>query len=126
MTQKGIGILCYGLQAIAECLITSSSKFYSSSLLITSETCDFHVVFLSRALLKSRTGLQKSDSIVNYLLRRVIQIGFLAALWTVAGLATWFLLPKVLVFMFFSSTVGPMYTHVGGSSNVFHKYLIFP
>ncbi|KAH9957553.1 hypothetical protein BGW80DRAFT_1380918 [Lactifluus volemus] len=89
--QMGIGILCYGLQTVAECLIT---------------------IFLSRALLKSRTGLQKSDSVVNYLLRRVIQIGFLASLWTVAGLATWFLLPKVLVFMFFSSTVGPMYTNV--------------
>ncbi|KAH9972309.1 hypothetical protein BGW80DRAFT_1315427 [Lactifluus volemus] len=79
------------LQVITECLITT---------------------FLARALLKSRSGIQKSDSVVNYLIRRVIQIGFLATLWTIAGLVTWFLLPKTSVYTLFAATVGPMYTQV--------------
>ncbi|KAH9973213.1 hypothetical protein BGW80DRAFT_257233 [Lactifluus volemus] len=81
----------YGLQAIAEGLIT---------------------ILLSRALLKARTGLQRSDSVVNYLIRRVIQTGFVAALWVVAESVTWFLLPKTAAYRIFDMTVGAMYTHV--------------
>ncbi|KAH9973208.1 hypothetical protein BGW80DRAFT_1308778, partial [Lactifluus volemus] len=81
----------YGLQTIAEGLIT---------------------ILLSRALLKSRTGLQRSDSVVNYLVRRVIQTGFVAALWVVAELVTWFLLPKTAAYRIFDMTAGAMYTHV--------------
>ncbi|KAI0253231.1 hypothetical protein BJV78DRAFT_221913 [Lactifluus subvellereus] len=90
-TQKAMSVVWYGLQAIAECLIT---------------------VFLARALLKSRSGVQKSDSIVNYLTRQVIQIGFFATLWTIAELATWFLLPSAAAYRIFDVTVGPIYTHV--------------
>jgi len=49
---------------------------------------------------------------VNYLIRQVIQIGFLAALWAIAGLATWFLMPSRSAYVLFDTTVGPMYTHV--------------
>jgi hypothetical protein len=77
--------------------------------------CDSNVVFLSRALLKARSGLQKSDSVVNYLVRQVMQIGFLANLWVIAGLATWFLLPRIPAVFLFDMTLGPMYTHVSGS-----------
>ena len=76
------------------------------------DNCDFHIVFLARALLKSRSGLEKCDSVVNYLIRQVIQIGFLASLWVIAGLATWFLMPRCMAFVLFDATVGPMYTHV--------------
>ena len=62
--------------------------------------------------MKARSGLQKSDSVVNYLVRLVIQIGFLANLWVIAGLATWFLLPRILVVMLVDMTLGPIYTHV--------------
>ncbi|KAH9973207.1 hypothetical protein BGW80DRAFT_257035 [Lactifluus volemus] len=89
--QKVTAVVCYGLQVIAECLI---------------------MVFLSWALLKSRSGVQKSDSVVNYLVRRVIQIGFLASFWTIIGWATWFFLPNELAFLLFSATAGPLYTHV--------------
>ncbi|KAI0253236.1 hypothetical protein BJV78DRAFT_222066 [Lactifluus subvellereus] len=90
-TQNVISVVWHGLQAIAECLIT---------------------VFLARALLKSRSGIQKSDSVVNYLIRQVVQIGFLATLWVIAGLGTWFLLPRTSVYALFDATAGPMYTHV--------------
>ncbi|KAI0250855.1 hypothetical protein BJV78DRAFT_523801 [Lactifluus subvellereus] len=90
-TQKAMSVLWHGFQAIAECLIT---------------------VFLARALLKSRTGLQRSDSVVNYLIRQVIQIGFFATLWAIAELATWFLLPSAAAYKIFDATAGPMYTHV--------------
>ena len=76
------------------------------------DKCDFHIVFLARALLKSRSGFEKSDSVVNYLTRQVIQIGLFANLSVIAGLATWFLLPKASVFLLFDLTLGPVYTHV--------------
>jgi len=89
-TQNAISAVWHGLQAVAQCLI---------------------MVFLARALLKSRSGLQKSDSVVNYLIRQVIQAGLLATLWVIAGLATWFLLPRTSNYVFFDPTAGPMYTH---------------
>ena len=79
------------------------------------DKCDFHLVFLARALLKSRSGLEKSDSVVYYLTRQVIQIGFFATLSAIAGLAAWFLLPSVAVYKIFDATVGLMYTHVSSS-----------
>ena len=68
-----------------------------------------------RALLKYRTGLKKSDSLVRYLMRHVIQLGLFAALWSFAGMATWFLLPRYTIYALFDVTVGAIYTHVGCS-----------
>jgi hypothetical protein len=76
---------------------------------------DLHIVFLTRALLKSRTGFQKSDGVVRYLVSRVVQIGFFATLWTLGGLATWFLMPRYDIYALFVMTSGTIYTHVGGS-----------
>lgn len=45
-------------------------------------------------------------------MRRVIQIGLFAAIWSLAGVATWFLLPKYTIYALFEVTVGPIYTHV--------------
>ncbi|KAH9981594.1 hypothetical protein BJV74DRAFT_81984 [Russula compacta] len=89
--QRTTAVLWHGSQAIAECLIT---------------------IFLSRALLMSRSGLEKSDGIVNYVVRRVIQIGLLATLWAIIGLATWFLLPKSAIYLVFDLTAGSVYMHV--------------
>ncbi|KAI0251500.1 hypothetical protein BJV78DRAFT_1210104 [Lactifluus subvellereus] len=88
--QQAGSVAWHILQAISECLITC---------------------FLTLALLKSRTGFQKSDGVVRYLVGRVIQIGFFATLWTVGGLATWFLMPKYVIYAFFDLTLGTIYTH---------------
>jgi hypothetical protein len=65
-------------------------------------------------LLNSRSGLEKSDSLVHHVVRRVIQIGLFATTWSLVGMATWFLLPKYTVYAFFDMTVGSIYTHVSG------------
>ena len=96
------------LQAIAECLIMCTSL-----LKIHGETdCFFCIVFLARALLSSRSGLQRSDSVVNHLVRNVIQIGLFAMIWAFAELGTYFLLPKRDIYTLFDMTSGLIYTHV--------------
>jgi len=72
----------------------------------------FLSAFLIRALLNSRFRSKKSDSVVLYLMRRVIQIGLFATIWSLAGAATWFLLPKYTIYALFTVTVGPIYTHM--------------
>ena len=78
----------------------------------------FYIVLLARALLKSRSGFRNSDTVVNYLIRNVIQIGFFAMLWAIGELVTWFFLPKSAIYTVFYTTTGSMYTHVGGSSSL--------
>jgi len=73
-----------------------------------------HLAFLTRALLNSRIGFEKVDNLVYYLTRRVIQLGLFAAIWSLGGMATWFLLPKYTVYGFFDMTTGSIYTHVSG------------
>jgi hypothetical protein len=93
----------------------SSFQVCYSSLVDIGAYCDRHIVFLIHALLKSRSGFEKSDSLVHYLTRRVVQLGLFAVIWSLAGMATWFLLPKYTVFAFFDMTSGSIYTHVSGS-----------
>jgi len=88
---KGMAATWHGLQAISECLIT---------------------ILLARALLKSRSGLRSSDTVVNYLIRNVIQIGFFAMLWAIGELVTWFFLPKSAIYTIFDTTTGSLYTHL--------------
>ncbi|KAH9995875.1 hypothetical protein BJV74DRAFT_883786 [Russula compacta] len=90
--QLAASVIWHVLQAIAECLI---------------------MFFLARALLSSRSGLQRSDSVVNHLVRNVIQIGLFAMIWTFAELGTFFLLPKLDVYTVFDMTSGLIYTHKG-------------
>ena len=80
------------------------------------------IVFLVRSLLKSRTGVRKSDTVVNYLVRATIQTGGLATAWAIAGLVTWFFLPKIYAFRVIDITSGSIYTHVSDSSSdsLFH------
>ena len=85
-----------------------------SSLVDVGAYCDRHIGFLIRALLKSRSGFENSDSLVHYLTRRVVQIGLFAVIWSFAEMATWFLLPEYAVFAFFDMTSGSIYTHVSG------------
>lgn len=87
--QTVISAFWHGLQAIAECFITYS---------------------LTRALLNSRTGIQQSDSVVYYLIRRVVQMGFFAMIWAVLGLVAFIFMPTVC--SFFEMTAGSIYTHV--------------
>jgi len=46
-------------------------------------------------------------------MRRVVQLGLFAAIWSFAGVATWFLLPRYTIYALFDVTVGAIYTHVG-------------
>jgi len=89
--ENATSIVWHTLQAISEFLISA---------------------FLIRALLKSRSGFEKSDSLVHYLTRRVVQLGLFAVIWSLAGMATWFLLPKYTVYAFFDMTSGSIYTHM--------------
>ena len=72
----------------------------------------FCTVLLTRALLNARSGLRKSDSIVTYIVRNVVQIGLLGALCSLTELATWFLFPSTSVYEIFDITVGSIYTNV--------------
>jgi len=72
--------------------------------------CVARVVFLSRALLKNRSGIRSSDSVVYYLIRNVIQIGLVATTWAIAALVTWFLLPQNSTYRIFDITSGTVYT----------------
>jgi len=69
-------------------------------------------VLLSRVLLKARSGMRRSDSTINYIVRSIIQTGCLATVWALAALATWFLIPKITAYRVFDITSGTMYTHV--------------
>ena len=71
------------------------------------------IVLLSRILLKARSGMRQSDSMINYIVRNIIQTGCLATAWALVGLATWTLLPNdISVFRIFDVTSGTVYTHV--------------
>jgi len=89
--QNATSVVWHVLQAISEFLISA---------------------FLIRALLKSRSGFKRSDNLVRYFTRRIIQLGFFAVVWSLAGMATWFLLPKYTVFTIFDMTSGSIYTHM--------------
>lgn len=102
-----------GLRAISECLIMSTSP----SLLVRPDVISY-IAFLTRALLSSRTGLRKSNTVIRYLVRSVIQIGVLASLWAIGGLVTWFFLPKRSIYTVFNLTAGSMYTNVSGSLKI--------
>lgn len=82
------------------------------------DTNSICVVFLARALLNARSGVRRSDKVVNYLVRNVIQTGFLATVWAIAELVTWFLLPNIAAYRVFDITSGTIYTQVGGSPAV--------
>ncbi|KAH9974711.1 hypothetical protein BGW80DRAFT_1302227 [Lactifluus volemus] len=75
--QNIVSAVRHGTQALVEILIT---------------------IFLTRVLLKSRSGIRKSDSILYYLIRAVIQTGCLASGWAIAGLATRFSLKIFAIF----------------------------
>ena len=76
------------------------------------------VVFLVRALLKARSGVQRSDLMVKFLIRNVVQTAVLATIWAIAALVSWFWLTKkgILVYRVFDITSGSVYTHVSDSS----------
>ncbi|KAI0301411.1 hypothetical protein BC826DRAFT_564830 [Russula brevipes] len=79
------------LQVITECLI---------------------MLFFSRALVASRSGLEASNSVVNHLIRNVVQIGLIATIWSLATLGSSFLLPQITVYALFDATCGSIYVHM--------------
>ncbi|KAF8495959.1 hypothetical protein F5888DRAFT_512800 [Russula emetica] len=83
-------VVWYASQTTAECLIS---------------------LFLVRALLKARSGIQRSDMMVKFLVRSVIQTAALATIWAIASLVAWFWLNRILVYRVFDITSGTVYTH---------------
>ncbi|KAI0276238.1 hypothetical protein BGY98DRAFT_716006 [Russula aff. rugulosa BPL654] len=83
-------VVWYGSQTVAECLIS---------------------FFLVRTLLKARSGMQKTDMMVKYLVRNVIQTAGLATIWAIAALVARFWLTRVLIYRVFDITSGTVYTH---------------
>ncbi|KAH9984919.1 hypothetical protein BJV77DRAFT_143332 [Russula vinacea] len=81
-------VVWYSSQATAECLIT---------------------FFLARALLKSRSGVKRSDMLVKNLVRNVIQTGGLATIWAISSLVAWFWVQNILVYRVFDITSGTVY-----------------
>lgn len=74
------------------------------------------LVLFARALIASRSGLNTSDSIVNHLVRKVIQIGLFSTVWAIVALGTFFLFPQEIVYSIFDVTSGSIYTHVSSCS----------
>lgn len=74
--------------------------------------CNTHIGLLVRALLNSRGGFEKSNNLIRFLTRRVIQLGLFATIWSLAAMGTWFLMPRYNIYAFFDFTSGPVYTHV--------------
>ena len=81
------------------------------------------IVFLVRTLRGSRSGIRKSDTVVNLIVRSAIQTGCFATIWAIADLVTWFFLPRVMAFRLFDLTSGSIYTHVSDYSSVQMTYL---
>jgi len=90
-TERAASVIWNVFQVITECLI---------------------MLFLSRALVASRSGRQASNSVVNHLIRNVIQIGLIATIWSLAALGTYFLLPQSTVYTVFDMTCGSIYVHM--------------
>ena len=109
--QTGISVAWHAVEAVAKCFITCMSlTFHPDGLLYSfSLSC---TVFLSRVLLKSRSGIPATDTTINHIVRGIIQTGCLATAWAIVALATWFLLPNTMVYRFFDVTSGAVYTHV--------------
>ncbi|KAI9458976.1 hypothetical protein F5148DRAFT_313866 [Russula earlei] len=89
--ERAVSITWHVTQAVTECLI---------------------MLFLSRSLLASRSGLKRSDSIVHHLVRNVIQIGLFATIWSMVTLGTFTLLPHNTAYSIFDGTSGLIYTHM--------------
>ena len=94
-----------------ECLISRMFLHHFLEVLLLSVA---RIVILIRVLLKSRSGFGKSDSVVNHLIRNIIQTGCLAMIWAVVALGSWFLLPNVTIYRLFDMTSGTVYAHVSG------------
>ncbi|KAI9509027.1 hypothetical protein F5148DRAFT_1190713 [Russula earlei] len=89
-TRRITSVVWHALQALAECLIT---------------------FFLVRMFMRSRSGIRRSDTVLNYLARSVIQTGCLATTWAIGALVTWFFLPSNMIYRVFDLTSGTVYTH---------------
>ncbi|KAI0258096.1 hypothetical protein BC834DRAFT_913499 [Gloeopeniophorella convolvens] len=69
------------------------------------------MILLTRALLKSRSGMRKSDSLVYHFIRSAVQTGCLATVWTLAETVAWTAYLDTAVYSLFEFTMGTMYTY---------------
>lgn len=111
MTARQVtSVVWHSVQALAECLISRMS--FRQFPLVCRPIVISSIVFLVRTLMKSRSGIHKSDAVVNYLVRSVIQTGCLATIWAIAALISWFYVRNNFTFRIFDITSGAVYTHV--------------
>jgi hypothetical protein len=59
--------------------------------------------------------MKRTDLMVRYLVRNVIQTAALATIWAIAALVAWFWVNRILVYRVFDITSGTVYTHVSVS-----------
>ncbi|KAF8476314.1 hypothetical protein DFH94DRAFT_758395 [Russula ochroleuca] len=90
---------------------SQSFRYATSVVWYTSQaTAEFLITcFLARALLKSRSGVCRSDKMLRYLARNVIQTGVLATIWAISALVSWFWLKHLFVYRVFDITSGTVY-----------------
>ncbi|KAI0276239.1 hypothetical protein BGY98DRAFT_716111 [Russula aff. rugulosa BPL654] len=90
-----------------------SYKYATSVVWYVSQTMAEFLIsfFLVRALLKARSGMKRSDSVVRYLVRNIIQTAALATIWSIAALVSWFWLKRIVFYTVFDKTSGTVYTH---------------
>ena len=67
--------------------------------------------------------MKRSDSVVRYLVRNIIQTAALATIWSIAALVSWFLLKRIVLYTVFDKTSGTVYTHVSVYSGRTAGYL---
>ena len=102
-------VVWYVSQTMAECLISCKPHFL---FLVKWAPRLTFVVILVRALLKARSGMKRSNSVVRYLVRNIIQTAALATIWSIAALVSWFWLERIVLYTIFDKTSGTVYTHV--------------
>ncbi|KAI0258097.1 hypothetical protein BC834DRAFT_136615 [Gloeopeniophorella convolvens] len=69
------------------------------------------MLMLTRALLKSRSGISKSDSLVYHYIRCVVQTGCIATIWSIAETTTWWTLSDTTTYTIFNFSAGTIYTY---------------
>ncbi|KAI0258099.1 hypothetical protein BC834DRAFT_136927 [Gloeopeniophorella convolvens] len=69
------------------------------------------MLMLTHALLKSRSGISKSDSLVYHCIRCVVQTGCIATIWSIAETITWWTVTDTTTYTIFNFSAGTIYTY---------------
>jgi len=70
------------------------------------------LVTLTIIFSRSRTGIRKTDAVLDRLIRGAIQTGFFIGIFSLGSLITFVLLPNTSLYAIFSIPLGRIYTNV--------------